>query len=140
MASVLGVVIAGGLLWGATVWVSNGNGKGNLAPRGEFSVGSTKRLAAEIDRRGPFLFPDASPEHTRDLYIQHLGDDLDLGWWALGALAPGQSDRECFLEWTGDEFQDPCTKRLYPANGNGLTKYANRVADGTLYVDLSAKP
>jgi hypothetical protein len=139
-ASVVGVVLAGAMLWVAVVWVSNGNGKGQLAPTGEFSVGSTKRLAAEIVDRGPFLFPDASPEHRRDIYVQHLGRDLDVGWWVLGALAPGQTDRECFIVWTGDEFRDPCTKKLYPAKGDGLTKYANRVADGTLYVDLSAKP
>lgn len=139
-AAVGGLAIAAGLLLGATVWVANGNGKGDLAPRGEFAVGSTKRLAAEIDDRGPFLFPDASPEHKRDLYIQHLGRDLDVGWWAIGALAPGQTDRECFIVWTGDEFQDPCTKQIYPANGDGLTKYANRVEDATLYIDLTAKP
>lgn len=132
--------MAAGLGWGATIWVSNGNGKGDLAPTGEFSVGSTDRLAAEIDDRGPFLLPDASPAHQRDLYIQHLGKDLDLGWWALGALAPGQTDRECFVVWTGDEFEDPCTGKTYPPDGDGLTKYANRVTDGTLYVDLSAKP
>jgi hypothetical protein len=128
------------MLWGAVVWVSRGNGQGDLAATGKELDLSTENLAAEIADRGPFLLPDASPAHKRDIYIQHLGKDLDVGWWVLGALAPGQTDRECFIVWTGDEFQDPCTKAMFPANGEGLTRYANRVDHGHLYIDLAAKP
>ena len=132
VASVLGAVIASAMLWGATVYVSKGHGKGDLAPRQEFFVGKT---AALVDRT-PFLLPDASPAHRRDVYIQHLGRDEATGWLVLAALAPGQTDRSCHLKWRGDRFEDPCTSATFPADGTGLTTYPSRVADGRHYVDL----
>ena len=121
------------MLWVATVYVSHGHGKGDLAPQQEFFVGKT---AAIVDRT-PFLLPDASPNHRRDVYIQHLGGNRDRGWVALGALAPGQTDRECFLGWRRGHFEDPCTHATFPATGAGLTSYPTRVDRGRLYVDLN---
>jgi hypothetical protein len=132
-AAVLGALAAGAMLWVATVYVSRGNGKGDLAPQQEFFVGKAESLAD----RTPFLLPDASPSHRRDVYIQHLGDDLDTGWLALGALAPGQTDRECFLKVRGDHFEDPCTDATFPEDGTGLTAYPTEVRDGRVYVDLN---
>ena len=121
------------MLWAATVYVSRGHGKGDLAPRQEFFVGKTARLVG----RTPFLLPDASPSHRRDLYVQHLGSDREAGWLAVSAFAPGQTDRRCFLTWTAGHFEDPCTGATFPADGSGLARYATRVDDGRLYVDLN---
>ena len=132
-AAVLGALVAGGMLWGATVYVSRGHGKGDLAPQQEFFVGKTKALAD----RTPFLLPDASPARRRDLYVQHLGSDLTKGWLAFSALAPGQTDRSCFLKWRSAHFEDPCTGDTFPPDGTGLTMYATRLDDGRLYVDLN---
>jgi hypothetical protein len=134
---VAGVVVAGAMLWATTAYVAGGHGKGDLAPRQEFEAGRTAALTKVIDRDGPFLLPDASPAHDRDLYIQHLGADESAGWLAIAARAPGQTNRSCFLLWTGRVFRDPCTKRSFPGNGAGLTQYPTRVANHRLYVDLN---
>ena len=133
MAAIAGAIAATAVLWAATVYVSRGHGKGDLAPQQEFFLGRTEAL---VDRT-PFLLPDASPSHSRDLYVQHLGSDPDAGWLAFSALAPGQTDRECFLKASGDGFRDPCTSATFPADGAGLTQYHVRVADGRVYVDLN---
>lgn len=128
------MVVAAGLLWTTTAYVAGGHGKGDLAPQREFFLG---KAAALIDRV-PFLLPDASPSHSRDVYIQHTGSLLGTGWLALGALAPGQTDRECFLVFRNHRFEDPCTSKAYPADGTGLTSYPTRVdAKGRVYVDLN---
>ena len=130
----LGVVFAGGLLWTVTVLISNRT----VTPRGPFTADEfTVGRVASIADRVPFLLPDASPGHTRDIYVQHLGSELDRGWLAFAALAPGQTDRSCFLRWTGEHFEDPCTHATFPPNGTGLTKYATRVGNGRLYVDVN---
>jgi len=121
------------MLWAATVYVSRGHGKGDLAPQQEFFLGKTKAL---VDRT-PFLLPDASPSHARDLYVQHLGSDQESGWLAFSALAPDQADRECFLTWASGRFEDPCSHATFPADGTGLTQYHVRLDDGRLYVDLN---
>jgi hypothetical protein len=92
------------------------------------------RLAAEIDDRGPFILPDASPRKDRDVYIQHLGDDPEKGWYAFDARPDDQPDRECSARWTGSEFEDPCTGETFPPDGEGLTQYPVRVEDGVVHV------
>ena len=132
-----GVVVAVGLLWLLTVLISNRT----VTPRGPFEqdafeVGRVSRLA----RRVPFLLPDASPNRARDVYVQHLGDDEEEGWLVFSALAPGQTDRECFLRWDErrESFRDPCEGTEFPADGTGLTQFPSDVSDdGTLTVDLN---
>jgi hypothetical protein len=133
--SVVAVVAAGSLLWVLTVLISNRT----VSPRGpfasdEFRVGHVEELVDRV----PFLLPDASPSQRRDIYVQHLGDDVEEGWLAFAAYAPGQTDRECFLRWDGvQHFTDPCTERQFPAAGEGLQRYPTRVdEDGRLHVDL----
>jgi hypothetical protein len=134
--AVTGVVVAGALLWLVTVLISNRT----VRPRGpfeaeEFRVG---HVSALVDRV-PFLLPDASPSRSRDVWVQHLGDDESSGWLVFAALAPGQSDRSCFLRWDGvQHFTDPCTGDQFPADGSGLRQYATRIDDDDrLHVDLS---
>ena len=132
-AAVAFVIVAGAMLVVATLYVSRGHGKGQLAPTGTFTV----RTAAIRDEV-PFLLPDASPAHRRDLYIQHIGSSDLRGWLAFSAYAPGQSRRDCHLRWTGSAFRDPCTGDEFPANGSGLTQYTVHVSDGRLTVDLNS--
>ena len=140
VAAIAGVVVGGALLGGVTVYASRGNGKGDLAIRDEFRVGS---MAALVDRV-PFLLPDATPGRSVDVYVQHdPGRPADEGWLVFSALAPGQTDRECFLRWSEDDgvFRDPCTDETFPPDGTGLRQYPTRVDDDDrLYVDLSPSP
>jgi hypothetical protein len=133
VAAVAGAIAATAMLWVATVYVSHGHGKGDLAPQQEFFVGKTEALV----ERTPFLLPDASPAHRRDVYIQHLGPDQGDGWHVFAALAPGQTDRTCHLRYRNGRFEDPCTHATFPRDGAGLTAYPTRVDDGRLYVDLN---
>src|SRR5690349_17915504 len=103
VASVLGVVVAGALVWGATAYVSRGHGKGQLAAQRDYDAGRIESLAAEIAERGPFLVADASPSRRRDIYVQHLGSVVEKGWVVVSAFAPDQTDRECFLRWSAED-------------------------------------
>lgn len=103
----------------------------------EVRAGRTRRLAREIDDRGPYLLPDAG-SGSRDIYVQHLGEDEERGWLAFSARAPGQDDRACSLRWDGRGFEDPCTGERFPSDGDGLTRYPTRVDDGEVFVDLRA--
>lgn len=102
-----------------------------------FLAGRVERLAPAVEFDGPIIIPDASPERSRDIYLQHLGPGVEQGWLALGAQAPG-AERECLIRWQSEahEFVDPCTGRRYPADGEGLTRYPTRVTAGVLSVDL----
>jgi len=133
---VLGVAVALGLML-LVAWLGS-RGDVELTFGGDrFEVGRTDRLSAEIAERGPFLFADASPNRSRDVYIQHLGgDDPDEGWVAIGARAPDQADRTCFLRPEDDGFVDPCSGERYPADGSGLTRYPTEVEDGRVFVDF----
>jgi hypothetical protein len=105
----------------------------------QFVAGRAQDLFDEITkpgpdgRNGPLLFQDLLG-HSRDIYLQHQGNDPQTGWLAFEAHALNQP-RTCVLEWIQGQalFQDPCTKRTYPAGGTGLTQYpvtvnsANRI-------------
>ena len=136
MLGVVAVVAGVAMVWGVSV--AFGHGKldpSNIADR-DFPVGHTDRLSKEVADRGPFLVPDASPNHARPIYITHGGTDIATQWLAILAFAPGQSAPKCALQWTGHRFQDPCSGRSYPADGAGLTRYKTRVEGSQLYVDL----
>jgi hypothetical protein len=106
-----------------------------------FEVGQVRRLAPLVDRDGPLLFQDLLGR-SRDIYVQHVGNDAAKGWLAFEAHAPGQP-RRCQLVWrqASGEFEDPCTKAKFPFDGKGLTHYPTEVKRKdkgglTLYVDL----
>jgi hypothetical protein len=132
------VLFGAALLVGLSVLASSGSVDIRLGDD-RFPVGRTERLARRIavDRR-PFLFSDVSGRGDRDIYLQHLGETPEVGWLAFAARAPGQDDRDCFLDWdvAAQELVDPCTDERFPADGSGLTRYPVEVDDGQLYVDL----
>jgi hypothetical protein len=105
-----------------------------------FQGGKAERLAAEIADRGPIFYGDVSGERSRDLILQHLGDDPDTGWYAFRAQPPDKP-RTCTWQWQEDEerFRARCDRSLTaPADGRGLERYPVRVVDGRIDVDLNA--
>ncbi len=99
-----------------------------------------RRLAREIDARGPSLFKDPLTAGAgREVYIQHLGPDPKTGWRAIRAYATtAEGRRECLLRWdpAARRFVDPCTGATFPPDGRGLTTYPATVEGGTVTVDL----
>jgi hypothetical protein len=104
----------------------------------EFRAGDAESQAESIERQGPLLLPDVSGG-TRDIVLQHVGDDPRDGWLAFDARPPGAS-RDCFARWEAGagQFVDTCDGTVYPADGEGLTRYDVRVEDGEVIVDLRA--
>ena len=129
--------LAGALVFGGVLVLSRQEGVEVRLGDDEFSL-RTDSVADAIARDGPVLYPDASPNRARDLYVQHLSPDPDLGWVAFAAQAPG-APRECQVRWQAADrsFLDPCSGRRYPADGEGLTHYAVRLDGDRLYVNLN---
>ncbi len=139
MTGIVAVVFGVALLIGLSIWSSTGNADLRLGDE-RFAAGRTDRLAERIatDRR-PFLFPDVSGTGGgRHLYVHHVGETPEVGWLAFAASAPGEVDRNCYLDWdvAAQDLVDPCTGERFPADGSGLTRYRVSVEDGQLYVDL----
>ncbi|MGD9794581.1 MAG: hypothetical protein AB7V43_13975 [Acidimicrobiia bacterium] len=109
-----------------------------------FSLGKAKDRARSIEEDGsPFFFPDLLVDGTRDIYVNHLSDEVDEGWVAFAARVPG-SERRCTLVFPRggnprtDVFTDPCTNQTWPADGTGLPSYPVTVTEsGVLQVDLT---
>ncbi len=105
-----------------------------------FQGGKAERLAAEIADRGPILYGDVSGERSRDLILQHIGDDPDTGWYAFRAQPPDKP-RSCPWQWQEEQrrFRAECDHSLTaPADGKGLERYPVRVIDGRIDVDINA--
>ena len=130
-------VLVGVLVFVAVLVLSRQEGVDIRLGDDEFSL-RTDSVAGAIARDGPVLYPDASPNRARDIYVQHLSTDPDQGWLAFAAQAPGAA-RECQLEWdrASTSFVDPCSGLRYPADGEGLTRYAVRLDGDRLYVNLN---
>ena len=103
-----------------------------------FAPGPAAELAEVIDDQGPILMPDVSGG-SRDIIINHLGDDPDRGWVAFAARDL-TSPRDCFVEWQPDDnvFVDSCRGSEFPADGTGLQSYGTSIDDeGNLIVNLN---
>jgi hypothetical protein len=103
-----------------------------------FDAGSAEARAESIAAHGPVIYPDVSGG-TRDIYLQHIGDDPNQGWYAFETRRPGQG-RDCPLEWHSDQVQfvDVCDGTVIPANGTGLLSYPVVVTEnGNLVIDLN---
>ena len=142
--SLLGVVLALGGAYAVARWITpkTGSGVGDVQLGDTtFQGGSTERLAAEIDDRGPIIYGDVSGNKDRDIILQHLGDDPETGWYAFLAAPLGEA-RDCTWLWQPDEelFRARCDESLTaPADGEGLPQFPVTVEDGRLDVDLNAE-
>jgi len=94
-------------------------------------------MAASIADDGPLLFPDVA-SGTRDIWLQHIGDELGEGWFAFDARLPGQS-RECFAEWNPSDrtFVDTCNGTVFPETGEGLPPISVFIDGRELIIDLN---
>jgi hypothetical protein len=130
VAVLFGVVLLAGLS------IASGKGKVDVSNLGDkdYWAGNADRLAARIvkDKR-PFLIPDASPNHAKDIYLQHIGASDTEGWLAIDA-----GPRRCSLQWDeqGLQFVDPCTGATHPPDGSDLTRYRTYVEGNGVFVDL----
>jgi hypothetical protein len=103
-----------------------------------FKAGSAEARSESIAADGPTLYSDVSGG-TRDIFIQHIGEDPLTGWYAFDARRPGQG-RDCPLDWdaAAEVFRDRCDGTTVPADGTGLIAYPVEVTeDGELIVDLN---
>jgi len=138
LAGVLSAVI----LMLFVLWVTSQNGNEVKFSLGDeqFQDITADRMAKQIADDGPVLFPDVSANRSRDIYVQHLGDDPKTGWLAFDARKPG-SPRECFLEWQRDRrlFVDRCDRSEVGADGAGLRQYPAVVnANGKVVINFNA--
>lgn len=103
----------------------------------DFSSLNTDNMAEEIADDGPILWPDIGTG-SRDIWLQHLGDDPSDGWYAFDARDVGVS-RECNVVWDADddEFENPCTNERYPANGDGLPQIPVFLDQRRLIIDIN---
>ncbi len=138
----VGVALVLLVLWGASVFTSRQDSFDVRLGDQTFQGGNAERLADEIADRGPIIYGDISDTGTgssRDVILQHLGDDPEEGWYAFRAQPPDQG-RECTWDWRPDEelFRASCDASLTaPADGEGLESYPVEVTDGKLDVDLN---
>ena len=138
--AVLSLAVGVGLLFLIVQLAGSGDVQFKLGDE-VFDVGDAGARADRIaEDRAPILF--ASLSRSRPIYIQHIGDDAKVGWFAVDARSPSDPDG-CRSGLIWDQqlsmFVDSCdTSRVFDADGEGLLQYDIRVdADGTLIVDLN---
>lgn len=133
-AAVVGTLAAALLVWLAVRFASENPDQASLGSN--VLRLQAERLSRAIERDGPILFKDPL-NRGREVYVQHVGDEVDEGWLAISAYA-GEPDVDCLLRWDRDDevFVDPCTDRTYPADGTGLVTYPAEVEGRAVEVDL----
>jgi hypothetical protein len=141
--AVLAVVVTGIAVLLVVRFASQRPDEVNLGTK-EFEVGSAKVFARAIRRDGPILFKDPLTKRPgREIYVQHLGTDVDEGWLALDAYAPGAPRRErCILRWDAEAraFTDPCGDAQVSEDGAEVRTYPGDVDDrGIVVIDLKAE-
>lgn len=104
-----------------------------------FNAGDASDIADEIGERGPILWSDVAGG-SRDIVINHDGEDPERGWVAFEARRPGD-DRECQVAWNADAalFDYTCEEGVtFPADGTGLAQLPVQITDGRIIVDINA--
>lgn len=104
-----------------------------------FDAGNAVDIADEIADRGPALFSDTAGG-SRDLIINHTGDDPEAGWVAFDARLPGDA-RDCQLQWVPaqEHFGYSCDPAMtFPPDGAGLAQYPVNIVDGHIVIDINA--
>lgn len=134
LLSLVAVAFAGTLMYLVVQYASENPDSANLGA-GAVEL-DAKRTAERIDETGPYALQD--PRGDRDVYLQHVGDDPLTGWVLVLAYPPGEPDKKCAVVWDvkREQFEAPCSKRTYPADGSGLTTYPAPVQEGRVVIDL----
>jgi hypothetical protein len=110
-----------------------------VAPRAVDLARDIAAGAGPDGRPGPLLFQDLLGG-GRDIYLQHIGTDPLHGWLSFEAH-PDDEPRRCVVQWApaANQFRDPCSPRVFPADGTGLEHYATSVnRSKRVVIDLRA--
>lgn len=143
ISAVVVAVVIGGLVVLAS---SSGDVEVRLGDT-DFNAGRAEAQSAEIADRGPILYQDLG-SGSRDLILQHLGEDPERGWLAFDARRPGDP-RGCFLEWSGPDRHfvlvatgDTICEEgvIVDEVGTGLEQYPVTVVDDEVRIDLNFEP
>ncbi len=104
-----------------------------------FNAGEAADMAEDVRDRGPILFSDLAGG-SRDIVVQHLGQDPAQGWLAFEARRPGDP-RNCQVSWSAARnlFEYSCAASLtFPADGTGLGQLPVAITAGRIIVDINA--
>jgi len=112
-----------------------------------FEAGNATDLAEAISEQGPLPLSDVAGG-TRDIILQHVGEDDETGWRAFAAR-PNNAGRHCVATWNSDDaifelesqdasIEEPCPDETYPPDGEGLDQLPVTVRDGVVTVDINA--
>ena len=104
-----------------------------------FEVGDAKIFAERIQKdQSPIPFSSLSG--NRPIYVQHVGDDSVLGWFAIDARSPS-NPVNCGLDLNIETqvFIDCCDETsIFPPTGEGLTRYRVTISDfGIIEINLN---
>ncbi|MEM7143435.1 MAG: hypothetical protein AAF548_20640 [Actinomycetota bacterium] len=138
-----GIVVAA-LLGGMVLWFANTNPDVVRIGDTTFDAGFIGRQADEVDARGPILYADAGTRRERDLFVQHIGDDPEVGWLAFSARRVGDP-RDCSVEWDEDtrtfslvsSTDFVCDEVTFDELGCGLERFPVEVIDDKVIVFLN---
>jgi hypothetical protein len=127
-------------LWVAARWLAGNSDEVDIKLGTDtFDELVAERAAPKIAADGPLLYQDLLVGGDRDIYVSHVGDDPERGWFAFLARADG-SERRCTVVWDRARqlLVDPCTTTTYPPTGEGLVQFPVGVnIEGKVVVDLT---
>jgi hypothetical protein len=134
----LGVVVALGVAFLVAQAASRGDVDIKLGDD-RYNAGQIESIAESIDDEGglPLLFQDLVGG-DRNIYVQHLDDNVREGWVAFGAFDP--DDPSCVVQIDRDAktLVNACDESItYPLDGRGLRYYPTSVEGNRLYVDIN---
>ena len=103
----------------------------------DFGDLDVQRIGDLIDREGPLLLADIGGG-TRQVWLQHIGDEIDQGWSAFDVRQPGDPV-ECYADWVAStqQFVDKCDGSIYPESGSGLPQIPVFVDGSELTIDIN---
>lgn len=106
---------------------------------GVWNSGDARSKMKAIDEDGPILLPDPTGAQKTPIYISHVGDDVETGWYVFHAVPEGRT-ADCALLWNPDDgvFTSKCTDDTWDVTGEGMTQFEATVnEDGELIIDFS---
>jgi hypothetical protein len=136
----VGVAVALGLAFAVAVLANRGDVEIRLGDD-RFDAGQVEGIATTIADDGglPLLYQDLAGGN-RNVFVQHLEDDPQVGWVAFGAVDPDDPDCAIELDREAALLVNACDPgETYPLDGTGLRYYPTSVEDGRLFVDLNER-